>query len=266
LGQAAGNNPETPDSNAGLRGRGAKVAADAPQGSQTTTPVDDTAQKKVLASYLQQDTSYAGKIGIDSANAASAMPAATADHATPIPGVELSGTLQGTATAALPTAGAAHDPSTAARAAQAVETVISLVDAQASRAQGSASAVKLNFNFNGDDLAVRIEMSNGVVHTQFRTDSAELRGAIASEWQASSPAPQNRAMIFTAPSFSGSGGQSDAALTSDGGASRRQEPGSPDTQTGTWPHAGHARSQTQESRVPPATASIPTVRHLQTFA
>jgi hypothetical protein len=229
-------------------------------------PGDNGVQKKTLDAYLQQDASNAGSIGIGSANAPTAMPAATADHPSQTLGVDLSGSLQVQVPGGAQASGAAHGQPLAARAAQAVETVVSRVDAQVSRAQGSSSAVKLNFNFNGDDLAVRIEMSNGVVRTQFRTDSPELKGAIASEWQAASPALQGRNLVFSAPSFSGSGGQSDAALTSDGGASRRQQAGEPDSQVQTWSPAGFEQSPSTESAVAPVPAAIPTVRHLQTFA
>jgi hypothetical protein len=103
---------------------------------------------------------------------------------------------------------------------------VALVDAQVGRAQGTASAVRLNFNFNGDDLAVRVVVSNGVVHTQFRTDSPELREAIATQWQ-SAPTAAGGALNFLKPSFSSSSSQGDPAPGPDGGASRRQE--SPET-------------------------------------
>ena len=262
----AGNNGAMPNPNDGSTGRGAKFAAVDPQGGAGGMTGENGIQKKTLDTYLQQDASYDGGIGIGSANAPTAMPAATADHPSQTLGVDLSGSLQVPVAGGVQVPGATHGQPLAARAAQAVETVVSLVDAQVSRSQGSASAVRLNFNFNGNDLAVRIEMTNGVVRTQFRTDSPELRGAIASEWQAASPALQGRDLVFSAPSFSSPGGQSDAAFTSDGGASRRQQTGEPDSQAQTWSPAGFDQSPSAETAAEPAPAAIPTVRHLQTFA
>jgi hypothetical protein len=192
------------------------------------------------------------------------MPAVTADHSSSANGVDLSGSLSAQTADSLRATVPAQQPSMDTRAAHAVETVVALVDAQASRAQGAASSVKLNFNFNGNDLAVRIEMANGVVHTQFRTDSPELRGAIASQWQASSPSSQNRDVTFLAPSFSGSQGQADAAPTSDRGAPQRRDSDDPEANTpkGAPPLPGKQPSP----RTAASAAATPTSRHLRAFA
>jgi hypothetical protein len=236
------------------------------QASSPEAAGNDAVEKKPLDAYFQQDAGYTTPIGITSADAASAMPAATADHPPPTIGVDLMGSLPGQSPGGALAANTAHDQPLTTRAAQAVETVAALVDAQASRTQGTASSVRLNFNFEGDDLAVRIELSNGVVHTQFRTDSPDLRGAIASEWQVSSPATQGRELIFLPPSFSGASGQSDAALTSDGGASRRQTAEDLEPQSQTWAPSSFEKASTPGTAAPAGPASIPTARHLQTFA
>ena len=65
---------------------------------------------------------------------------------------------------------------------RAVETILNVVEAQRQGA-ANASSVNLHFKFGAEDLAVRVQLRGGEVLTQFMTDSAELRGAISSEWQ-----------------------------------------------------------------------------------
>jgi len=65
-------------------------------------------------------------------------------------------------------------------AREAVEVVLHAVEHVASRAQKS---VQLNFSVAGEELAVRVELRADEVRTTFRTDSAELRAALAQEWQ-----------------------------------------------------------------------------------
>lgn len=69
-------------------------------------------------------------------------------------------------------------------AERAVETVTNLVDTQFSASMQKAGSVRLHLRFGGEDLNVRVELKDGAVQTDFRTDSPELRSALAREWQA----------------------------------------------------------------------------------
>ncbi|MBA3849543.1 MAG: hypothetical protein C0502_06045 [Opitutus sp.] len=67
---------------------------------------------------------------------------------------------------------------------RAVETVTDVVEAQAASRLQPVPSVQLRFKVGGEDLSVRVELRNGGVHTEFLTDSAELRSALAQEWRA----------------------------------------------------------------------------------
>jgi hypothetical protein len=86
----------------------------------------------------------------------------------------------------------------ASLARRAVETVSSVVDAQAVSKLQPVPSVQLKFKFGADDLAVRVELCGGLVHTEFRTDSPELRSAIESEWKALAAQPENAGRFLEA--------------------------------------------------------------------
>lgn len=83
-------------------------------------------------------------------------------------------------------------------AKRAVETVTNVVDAQAASKLQPVPSVQLKFKFGTEDLAVRVALRNGAVHTEFRTDSPELRAAITNEWKAVTAEPES-ALRFLAP-------------------------------------------------------------------
>ncbi len=87
-------------------------------------------------------------------------------------------------------------------AERAVATVTSLAEAQFSASMHRAGSVQLRLKFGGDDLTVRVELREGVVHTDFRTDSPALREALAKEWQAVAAAAPGHLQRFLDPVFS----------------------------------------------------------------
>lgn len=89
------------------------------------------------------------------------------------------------ATSLAPATAPTRDQATAL-AHRAVEAVESVVDAQIAARLQPAPGVSLRFRVGQEDLAVRIELRGGEVHTEFRTDSAELRHAVTTEWRAMS--------------------------------------------------------------------------------
>lgn len=84
-------------------------------------------------------------------------------------------------TVQIPQDGARHS-SDAALAHRAVQTVLNVVEAQQDRPSNSG-VVNLHFKFGGENLAVRVQLRGSEVFTQFRTDSAELRAALAAQWR-----------------------------------------------------------------------------------
>lgn len=92
---------------------------------------------------------------------------------------------------------------------RAVETVTSVVDAQAASKLQPVPSVQLKFKFGAEDLAVRVALRDGVVTTEFRTDSAELRAAIQNEWRAVTAQPESALRYLepvVAPASSSQGG------------------------------------------------------------
>ena len=79
---------------------------------------------------------------------------------------------------------------------EAVEVVLHAVEHVASRAQRS---VQLSFSVGGEELAVRVEMRSDEVRTTFRTDSAELRAALAQEWQQVSTSAHSDRLVRILP-------------------------------------------------------------------
>jgi hypothetical protein len=87
-----------------------------------------------------------------------------------------------------------HDTFSTAR--EAVEVVLHAVEHVASQAQRS---VQLSFSVAGEELAVRVELRADEVRTTFRTGSAELRAALAQEWQQVATAAHTDRPVRIAP-------------------------------------------------------------------
>lgn len=152
----------------------------------------------------------------------------------PVSAVIQAGTASQQAPAALPAAPVS--PTLAPVLAQrAVETVLNVVDAQQVTSSQSGT-VKLDFTFGGEALAVHVQMKGGEVHTEFRTNSPELRSALSSEWQAAAGHRDAEGLRLAEPVFSsGNGGSSTSGGSSNAEGfafqqqnSRQQSPASPD--------------------------------------
>ncbi len=91
----------------------------------------------------------------------------------------------GASTGAADETGARHGEAEAGQlsASTSVENVLQVGDLQAAASHMTQSAVSLRFNVAGEDLAVRVALQAGQVHTQFSASSGELRAALAHEWQ-----------------------------------------------------------------------------------
>jgi len=92
-----------------------------------------------------------------------------------------------------------HRPATIAQ--RAVEAVVEVVEAQAATRFQPAPGVQLHLKLGGEDIAIRVELREGNVHTQFRTDSPEVRQAIAQEWNVLRAESPERTLRYLEPEF-----------------------------------------------------------------
>lgn len=94
-------------------------------------------------------------------------------------------------------------PAVAAETLAAAHRAVDAVLAAADRfTPASGSVVNLRLEVGDQDLAVRVEIRGGAVHTTFRTDSPELRAALQHEWQAAAAHPQEQSLRLATPVFS----------------------------------------------------------------
>lgn len=117
-------------------------------------------------------------------------------------------------------------PASEAFAHRAVQTVVHLADAQFSASLNRTHSVNLRLKFAGEDLTVRVELRDGAVHADFRTDSPELRTLLQNEWQAVVAAPAEQRVRFSDPVF-GPAGHPGGAPASQDQSGRQQSPGRP---------------------------------------
>ena len=103
----------------------------------------------------------------------------------------------------------AENPEVAAMARRAVGAAVAATEQFAS---GDKQSVTLKFTVSGVDLGVRVELRGENVHTTFRTDSPELRSALAQEWQSFSNTNQtgDRAARLSDPVFTSSSSSTSA--------------------------------------------------------
>lgn len=138
----------------------------------------------------------------------------------------------------------------AADAHRAVEVVLHAVDRVAAAGQKS---VKLEFSVGDADLEVRVELRDDEVRTTFRTDSADLRAALAQEWQgvaSASPGSLRLApAVITESREAGLGSSFGDAAGQHGRQSAQSQDGSP-------AHAQSARAGLA-SRLPAAESATP---------
>ncbi len=108
-------------------------------------------------------------------------------------------------------------------ASQAVENVLQIGELQAAQSQGTQTSVNLHFTVGGESLSVRVAMQEGQVHTQFTTDSGDLRAALAHEWQ-SLGTTGTATVRFAEPVFT-AGSRGDAKTAMDFAGDSQQQAG-----------------------------------------
>jgi hypothetical protein len=137
--------------------------------------------------------------------------------------------------------------------------VTGLVEAQFSASMQKSGSVQLRLKFGSEDLSVRVAIRDGVVHTDFQTDSAPLRAALTREWQAVAAQSPQQMMRYLEPVFSSA---SPAAPSAGGDTaqqhSARQQQAQSEAQHGSAASPFARRSLVPENFVPePAVARTP---------
>lgn len=169
---------------------------------------ESTAEKNFLTIGTKAVTTDSAQAGISVADSRAAMPAAP-HHLPPVAPA---------ATPVTPTdAGVERQGTGESLARRAVDTVVEIVHAQVVARMQPAPSVQLRFKVGHEDLAVRVQLRDGEVHTEFRTDNAELRAAVTQEWRAVTAKPE-AALRFLDPVFQAA--QSTASQQPGGNASQ----------------------------------------------
>jgi hypothetical protein len=227
-------------------------------------PSLDSDGKKVEASY--------GRLGINAAKPEILMPAIAS------PTMPITAAMETTSFDPTPLSfdawtkdGAEVAQSVEHSSREAVESVLAVSDQLSTGVQRS---VKLQFSVGGEDLAVRVELRGDRVHTTFRTDSPELRTALAREWQAVSTLQSgDRGQRLADPVFASSSSfGSNNSFSADSGATHQRDQQSRQAREA----AGEAGAFRRALRAQPAAPSVSSVtspvhvspqsRRLQTFA
>ena len=233
----------------------------------------DSANDTRLKDGYQQVARQAHSVGIVSAQSSTDMrkPAANSPFGrldqTPAAGISASAVISTALSSTPQAAPAIRTPAEPAlvQASHATAAVEATLDAVERVNDTAHSSVELKLSF-GDDtrLAVRVELRDGTVHTTFRTDSSELRQALASEWRQQAPTAvatsSDQSVKLADPTFTSSSGSPEFTGTSTGGHANSRQPADP-VSTESSSSAANAR---QPPRTSPA-ASIPSgPRHLPT--
>lgn len=232
---------------------------------------EESRLKKSPAASQQHVTNHSESVGINAAKPESLMPAFA--HPTPPPFAEHDemsfATVPLTFDSLVDQAGETSSGELSSSARRAVDSAMAVAD---HFARGSQRSVNLQFSVSGVDLAVRVEMRQDGVHTTFRTDSPELRAALAQEWnsviatQAADRPQRLSEAVFTSSATGGS-------TSGDEGTSHHRESGARHSQwetAATFAPPALARAEPDAPAVMGSVASAPTARgtsrHLHTFA
>lgn len=130
------------------------------------------------------------------------------------------------------------------------------------------NSVEVKFNFSAQErLSVKVEYRDGTVQATFRSDSADVRDAIAREWQAQASAPtEQRPYRVADPIFTGSSSTPGSSL---GGDASRQQRSPEQPQTTAFdrlPLGGNLRSASPNtSSIAPSFLHRETPGHLHAF-
>jgi hypothetical protein len=248
-------------------GAEAKFAANASAVEMPAKPAAGALIKKFLGSDKQSLVKRSETLGTDIAKADGVMPAL-------FPRRELTAELDvrpaSTVSAPVPDATARTlstlPPEAGLAAHRAVDAVLSATERFTN---GHPHSVSLQFSMAGIDLNVRVELRAGEVHATFRTDSDELRTALATEWQSVNASGNTGALKLADPVFTSSGGSSASPFSGDGAAQQRDAQSRQARESSSAPSSRMPAAPSKSAEVAPHVprlASLATALHLQTFA
>lgn len=161
---------------------------------------DSSANKNFLSVEGADDGVQGARVGIPVAQPRSAMAAPSSERPTADELIVQAFVPENRSASAAPLADIReHRPATIAQ--RAVEAVVEVVEAQAATRLQPAPGVQLHLKLGGEDIAIRVELREGNVHTQFRTDSPEVRQAIAQEWSVLRTESPERTLRYLEPEF-----------------------------------------------------------------
>ncbi len=252
--------------------RGEKIADEA-EFAPSRVPIQGEAPRKTFISHVQQEVRGEEEmVGTDVAKPDFVMPSTLADQKQPAERFSL------------PTSPVAHAVANGQpvafelpkavtpveRAHDAIAGVLQVVEIQEQSTEATKNSVNLDFNFGEERLAVRVEFRDGAVRAHFNTTSAELRSALAQEWQHVAAAPEN-VLRFAEPVFTAaSRAEQSAAFNADGGAQRQQQQAQEQSAAALFssrPVSGvSASTSTADAPEAPRLRSSPTALHLQAVA
>jgi hypothetical protein len=163
--------------------------------------------------------------------------------------------------------------SPAASTQHAVAAVEATMDVMERMRDASHSSVELKLTFaDNTPLTVRVELHEGTVLTTFRTDSAELRQALASEWRQSAPSDfvtdPDRSLRIAEPVFAPASGSTGFTGTATGGHANSRQTPDPTASESTLLSSASARSRgtSPASSAPAAPTRHSTSLRLNAFA
>ena len=162
-----------------------------------------------------------------------------------------------------------HLTETKSVAQGAVEAVLSAAD----RVSTDRSSVTLQFSLGGNDLAVHVDFRGGAVQATFRTDSPELRAALAHEWSAAGSKMTDASVRMAPPVFTSSDAGTSTSFSGQSAHDQHQQQRESSSRSagGAFPlntlRPLHAASS-GASRSPSAAVrqAVSTALHLHTFA
>jgi hypothetical protein len=181
--------------------RGAKIAAASVASLNGEKSGELESIKTFLKPIEQEVASYAEPVGTSVAKSKGVMPtAAIPTHPIASDSSNSASVWNETLSPALERTAAVDtmmlSPESTDSAHRAVEAVLTAADRVSS---GGRQSVNLHFSVGGADLNVRVEMRADQVHATFRTDSPELRSALANEWQSVNSAINGENSMRLAP-------------------------------------------------------------------
>ncbi|HEY1110330.1 MAG TPA: hypothetical protein VGE76_16890 [Opitutaceae bacterium] len=204
-------------------------------------------------------TELRDNLGIDVANSVAVMPELSSPVAfSPAAPVALS--VHDVASTPVLETPETSAPEAVSTAEQAVEVVLRAVDTAADREQ---KVVKLEFSVGDADLSVRVELAHDEVRTVFRTESPELRAALAQEWQAVSADSGEQGGVRLAPAVISDKEQA-PSTSADANSQRHERQAARQEDASSTAHQAAARSLLRQSASSPeaTTAALPAFRPL----